>query len=117
SAEVDDKTRTVRVRAEVDNADGRLRAHSFGSGEIVVAEKADAVAVPSEALQWAGSYYLVFVRKADRLAFEPRTVRVGIRSGGYAEVLDGVRRGEVVATVGSHVLRSEWFRSEIGGGD
>jgi len=115
STEVDDKTRTVRVRAEVDNAHGGLRAHSFGRGEVVVAERPDAVTVPAEALQWAGSAYLVFVRRGDGVSFEPRTVRMGIRGGGYAEVLDGVRPGEVVATAGSHVLRSELFRSQIGG--
>jgi cobalt-zinc-cadmium efflux system membrane fusion protein len=124
SPEVDDKTRTVPVRAEVQNPKHELRVRSFGTGEIVVAERPDAVTVPEESLQSpeeslqsAGSYYLVFVRRPDRRSFEPRTVRVGIRSGGYAEVLHGVRPGEVVAAAGSHVLRSELFRSEIGGAD
>ncbi len=117
STEVDDKTRMVRVRAEVDNTQGQLRARSFGTGRILISERPDAIAVPSEALQWNGSEALVFVCQSDGLSYEPRTVCVGIQNGDYTEVIDGVRPGEIVATSGSHVLRSQLFRSEIGGGD
>src|SRR5262249_22431887 len=49
STEVDDKTRTVHVRAEVENPDGKLRAHGFGVGQILIEEKPGAVAVPRQA--------------------------------------------------------------------
>jgi cobalt-zinc-cadmium efflux system membrane fusion protein len=117
STAVDAKTRTVQVRADVDNTGGQLRAHSFGTGRILIAEKPAAVAVPSQALQWDGSYPLVFVRRQDGLVFEPRQIRVGIRDPDYTEVLDGLRPGEVVATTGSHVLRSELFKGPTGAGD
>jgi cobalt-zinc-cadmium efflux system membrane fusion protein len=117
STEVDDKTRMVRVRAEVDNNQGQLRARSFGTGRILICERPDAITVPSEALQWNGSEALLFVCQADGLSFEPHTVCVGIQNGNYTQVIDGVQPGEIVATSGSHVLRSQLFRSQIGGGD
>jgi cobalt-zinc-cadmium efflux system membrane fusion protein len=115
STEVDDKTRTVRVRAEVDNSGGQLRARSFGTGRIVVDEVPGAIAVPSAALQWKGREALVFVRQSDGLSFEPRPVQVGLRDGDYTEIIDGVRLGEIVATASSHMLRSQLFLNMSGG--
>ena len=114
STEVDDKTRTVRVRAEVENAAGQLRARSFGTGRIVVAEVPGAIAAPSAALQWKGRDALVFVRRDDGLSFELRPVHVGLHDGDYTEIVDGVRLGEIVATAGSHMLRSQLFLNESG---
>jgi cobalt-zinc-cadmium efflux system membrane fusion protein len=117
STEVDDKTRTVRVRAAIENAEGQLRARSFGTGRILVAEQPSAIAIPSAALQWKGSDSLVFVQQGDGLSFEPRPVHVGLRDQDYTEILDGVRPGEIVATIGSHMLSSQLFLSEHGDKD
>jgi cobalt-zinc-cadmium efflux system membrane fusion protein len=117
SSEVDDKTRTVRVRSEVRNVGGQLRVRSFGTGRILVAEEPDAIAVPSAALQWKGLEALVFVRQQDGLSFEPRPVRLGLRDDEYTEILDGLRPGEIIATAGSHMLRSQLFLNESGDKD
>lgn len=115
STAVDEKTRTLRVRAEVDNAKGALRASTFGAGRIVVRENPQAVVVPEEALQWEGCSNVVFVRLADDI-FQTRKVKLGTRSGGFAEALAGVAAGEVVVTVGSHVLKSEVLKASMGAG-
>ncbi len=115
STEVDDKTRLIRVRAEVDNPDGQLRANSFGTGRIRVGERPDAVAVPADAVQWNGTAALVFVRQSDGLSFEARPVKCGTREQDFVEILEGLHPGEVVATVGSHALKSELFKTEEGG--
>ena len=104
------------------------RVNAFGTGHIQIAEKRAAITVPSEAVQRvlkdaadkgrsAGVEHLVFVRRKDGLTFEPRTVRLGVQGDQATEIVSGVRAGEVVVTAGSHVLRSELFRSEIGGDD
>jgi membrane fusion protein, heavy metal efflux system len=111
----DPRTRTVRVRASVENRDGRLRAGAFGTARIVVREEAKAVAVPAEAVQWDGCCSVVFVRESGEV-FRVRKVRAGARSGPWVEVLDGVLPGEVVATAGSQVLRSEILRAKLGAG-
>jgi cobalt-zinc-cadmium efflux system membrane fusion protein len=117
SPEVDDKTRTVRVRADVQNLDGQFRARSFGSGRILIAEEPGALVVPSTALQWKGSKALVFVRQGDGLSFEPRPVTLGLRDGDFTEVREGVRLGEIIATSGSHMLKSQLFLNENGDKD
>lgn len=115
STAVDEKTRTVKVRAEVDNPEGRLRAHTFGAAKIVTRREEKAVTVPDEAIQWEGCCYIVFVRLSDEI-FQTRKVRLGSRNRGYTEVLVGVLPGEVVVTTGSHVLKSDILKSKLGAG-
>ncbi|MEW6071527.1 MAG: efflux RND transporter periplasmic adaptor subunit [Planctomycetota bacterium] len=115
STAVDEKTRTVRARAEVENADGRLRANVFGTGRIVLRQSPAALIVPEEAVQWEGCCHVVFVAAGDPL-FAPRKVRLGVRQDGYAEILVGLRPGETIAAAGSHVLKSELLKGRLGAG-
>jgi cobalt-zinc-cadmium efflux system membrane fusion protein len=111
----DEKTRTVRVRAAVANTDGALRAHTFGQARVTIRDHPKAVAVPSEAIHWEGCCYVAFVRLTDDI-FQTRKVILGARNGTYTEVLVGLLPGEVVATSGSHVLKSEILKSALGAG-
>lgn len=115
STAVDDQTRTVKVRADVGNPDGRLLASSFGNAQITIRESPNAVAVPNEAIQWEGCCHIVFVRLADDI-FQTRKVKLGARDSHYTEVFAGLLPGEVVAAAGSHVLKSEILKSNLGAG-
>lgn len=112
---VDETTRTLSVRAAVANDDGALRAHTFGRAQIVVRESPTAIAVPTEAVQWEGCCNVVFVYLGNEI-FETRKVRLGARDAAYSEVVVGVLPGEVIATEGSHVLKSEILKSALGAG-
>ncbi len=115
SPEVNEKTRTVQVRAEVENADGRLFARSFGRARIIVRSTATAVVVPESALQRDGDSYLLFVKLNDEV-FQTREVRIGGRSGGLVEVLAGLVAGEHVAVKGSYALSAQLNRGKLGAG-
>jgi len=120
STEVDRKTRTVQVRAIVDNPlldDGPnasqgqrlLRANMFGTGKVRIKYRPKAVAVPGDAVQTSGSRKLVFVPSEDGRSFEPREVRLGVSGDGYTEILEGLSAGDEVITTGSYMLKSELF--------
>ena len=115
SPEVNDKTRRVQVHAEVANEDRRLRPNTFGSGQIIIAERTRAVVVPSEAVQSDGKASLVFVRVSPTV-FEARPVQLGLRERNLVEV-SGVREGEEVVTTGSYLLKSELQKDRIAGDD
>jgi cobalt-zinc-cadmium efflux system membrane fusion protein len=115
STAVDEQTRTVKVRADVENTDGRLLANTFGKGYVTIRESATAVAVPSEAIQWEGCCHIAFVRLTDDI-FQTRKVKLGSKVNGFTEVLIGLLPGEVVATEGSYVLKSEILKSALGAG-
>ncbi len=122
STEVDAGTRTVRVRAELENPDGNLRDESFGAGRIVLREEDAAVVAPSDAVHWEGCCYVTFVRDKDYLAedsykvFHTRMVRPGVTNNGYTEIIAGLFPGEVVVTAGSGVLRAELLKGNLGAG-
>ena len=122
STDVDSQTRTVRVRAQLSNADESLRNESFGEGQIVLRDEPDAIVVPESSLQWDGAGHVVFVRDAKFFEkerpkfFVARSVRPGVRQDGFIEIIAGVLPGEVVASSGSDVLRAQLLKSNLGAG-
>jgi cobalt-zinc-cadmium efflux system membrane fusion protein len=121
STAVDDATRRYQVRADLPNPDGQLTAHTFGTGTIVLRAEKNAIVVPTEAIHWEGDCHVVFVQdkkfhEPNRHVFHVRTVRPGVRSGEYTEIIAGVLPGEMVATKNSAILRSELLKGLMGEG-
>jgi Cu(I)/Ag(I) efflux system membrane fusion protein len=99
------ETRTLRVRMELDNADGALKPGMFGRVRIAGRGGA-ALVIPSEALVETGDRPYVFVAHADG-RFEPRTVRTGSRGDGMVQVLSGVAEGDTVVASAAFLIDSE----------
>lgn len=122
STDVNEFTRTVEVRSELDNSQGLLRNNTFGTSQIVLRTAEQAVLIPDEAVQWDGSCYVVFVRGKDYFTdgepklFYTRSVRLGVQRDGKTEIIAGLLPGEVVATRGSNVLRSQILKNKLGAG-
>ncbi len=112
---VDDRTRTIKVRANLPNERRLLRANMFGLARIIVHDNDEVVSVSSEAVQTDGCCQLVFV-KQDETLFEPRKVTLGASANGYVEILAGLALGESVVTVGSFLMKTEILKSNIGAG-
>ena len=115
SATVDDRSRTVKVRANVPNERSLLRANMFGLARIIVHDNDEVVSIPSQAVQTDGCCQLVFV-KQDETLFTPRKVSLGASAGGHVEILAGLAVGESVVTVGSFLMKTEILKSNIGAG-
>jgi membrane fusion protein, heavy metal efflux system len=99
-AVVDDTTRRVTVRAEVENADGALKPEMFASFRIVTSDDSPAPGVPEMAVVYEGDAAHVWVARDDgRIALRP--IRVGRTMDGMVEVLDGLKSGEKIVTSGT----------------
>ncbi len=109
---LDPETRTVRLRAVVDNPDRRLKAGMFVDVALPGEAIPDALVVPASALQEIRGRTVVFVRHEDE-TFEVRGVDVGARSGGWVEIREGLRRGESVVVSGGFTLKSELLKASI----
>jgi cobalt-zinc-cadmium efflux system membrane fusion protein len=122
STGADDVTRAVKVRVDLANADGRLRANTFGTGRIVLREEPKAVVVPSEAIHWDGTCSVVFVRDKNFMKpdapkiFHVRSVRAGVKEGAMTEIIAGLLPGEVIASKNSVVLEAQLLKSNLGAG-
>jgi membrane fusion protein, heavy metal efflux system len=122
STSVDEKTRTVQVRADLSNPSGKVRSNTFGAGRIVLRREANAVVVPNESVHWDGSCHIVFVQDkkfhstGGLKVFHVRSVRPGGRDEKQTEIIAGLLPGENVVTQGSAILRAELLKNNLGEG-
>ena len=101
------ETRTAKVRIELANPSGMLKPDMYASVELVSGHnKARALTVPDSAVIDSGTRQIVLVQLTDGL-FEPREVKLGMRSDGYAEVLQGLSEGENVVVRANFLIDAE----------
>jgi cobalt-zinc-cadmium efflux system membrane fusion protein len=114
-AEVDAGTRTVPVRVELANPDGRLRPGLSGSAALPLEGAGEMLVVPSAAVQRHEDGWCVF-QPAGEGRFSCRPIGRGRELGGQVEILSGVAEGETVVVDGAFLLRAELERRVGGGG-
>jgi cobalt-zinc-cadmium efflux system membrane fusion protein len=115
--EVNATTRTARVRAELANPGGRLRANQFGQAKIQVEPEHDALIVPRAAVQDDGKIQMVFLPVSEDV-YRPRLVTtVPTDRDDLVEVVRGLEPGQQVVTARAYVLKSELFRDRLGAAD
>jgi membrane fusion protein, heavy metal efflux system len=115
SGDVDERSRTIRVVADVKNLQGLLRAHMFGQAEIQVKPAEQKIVVPREAVQTDGDCWFVFTSAVPNV-FRTRQVELGTAYAQGYEITGGLALGERVVTTGSFVLKAEVLRGEMGAG-
>jgi cobalt-zinc-cadmium efflux system membrane fusion protein len=101
-------SRTVVVRATLDNREGGWRPGTPVVVDVVVSARPVAVGVPAAAVLDHAGGHLVFVRAGER-RFEARTISVGERDEEGFEVLHGLAAGEEVVTTNAYLLKAEWL--------
>jgi len=99
---VDPETRTVKVRTEVPNPDGRLKPDMFANVEIITDLNRSAISIPQSAVLNDGGKTVVFV--ADGSNYKKRQVTIGIQSNDRVEVVDGLNAGDKVVVKGNYLL-------------
>ena len=101
------ETRTARVRIELPNPAGLLKPAMYARVEIASGRgRGKVLAVPDSAVLDTGTRQLVLIQRGEG-AFEPRTVKLGMRTDGYIEVLDGIKAGENVVISANFLIDAE----------
>ena len=99
-------TRTARVRVELQNPDGLLRADMYADAEIAVGEKSPVVTVADGAVIDSGARQVVLIDKGEG-RFEPRAVKLGRHGDGRVEIREGVLEGEKVVVAANFLIDAE----------
>lgn len=99
------ESRTARLRIEVTNPDGRLRADMAATVAIATLLNSS-LAVPESAVIDSGRRQVVLVERGQG-RYEPRPVKLGARVPGWAQVLDGLKAGERVVTQATFLIDAE----------
>jgi Cu(I)/Ag(I) efflux system membrane fusion protein len=104
---LDPKTRTARVRIELDNPDELLKPDMFANVTLATETRPDVIAVPDEAILRTGRRNIAIVAiGAGR--FEPRPVVLGLDAGdGWVEIRHGLSEGDEVVVSGQFLIDSE----------
>jgi membrane fusion protein, heavy metal efflux system len=115
-ASVDPNTRRVLVRSEVKDPQHELRAGMFANFAIRVGGPIRSPAVPIDGVVREGDGTMTAWVTADRRHFSRRVVKLGEQRGGYWQILDGVRSGELAATEGALFLSNQLAIASTEGG-
>ena len=106
---VNTETRTLAIRAVLDNRKRRFKVNMFADIEMKASPR-KVLACPKSAVQDRGGQKIVFIKNNSE--FKEREVDLGVDNEHYFEVLSGLKPGEVVVTQGSLMLRTELIRSK-----
>ncbi len=111
---MDEKTRTVKARVVVENANRLLKPGMFANVTIDVkdAKTQKAILVPDEAVVMDGEERFVFVRTGPE-TFERKEIKPGRIFGKRVEVIEGLEAGDQVVVKGAFTLKSELKKEEL----
>ncbi len=101
---IDAVTGTIKVKAEFANADSALFPNQFVNIKLQVNTLADALSIPSTAVQRAAQGTFVYVVKADS-SVSIRRIRLGTTEGDWVSVQGDLEAGDKVVTDGADRLR------------
>ncbi|NMA97800.1 MAG: efflux RND transporter periplasmic adaptor subunit, partial [Phyllobacteriaceae bacterium] len=90
-------TRTVPIYVDIDNTDGKLRGGMFATGQIVISEKDDALAISASALREDAEGHYVLKLIDNVLVRQPVELQREWNRGSQIEVT-GLTEGDVIVS-------------------
>ncbi len=114
-ATMEERTRTVKVRATVANAERLLRPGMFCEIRIGIGSGEEAVAIPRIALLSDEGNDFVFTHwKEDYYVRRP--VETGPEFSDHVEIIEGLAPGDRIVAEGAFLLKSDILREKMGAG-
>lgn len=104
SSIVDPQTRSVTLIYELPNEEGKLKVGMFADVSLGMTKAEDVVAIPESAIVLDNGSPIAFAM-IDGENFQRRDLQIGIRDGGYVQVISGIEAGERVATKGAYAVK------------
>ena len=104
---LDTRTRTVKLRVVLNNANDAFKPGMFVEGKIkgVSSTKEQLLSIPSTAVLWTGERSVVYLKtNPDEPVFEMREVRLGNTIGENYEVISGLENGNEIVTNGTFTI-------------
>lgn len=103
---VDPNTRTIKVRAWVDNQDHRLKPEMFARLRLDIGDANPFLTIPKEAVvEVDGKYFVYLVESPDK--YVKREVRVSNVSSNMVRVLQGLSPGQRIVTKGAVLVKGQ----------
>ncbi len=103
---IDPKTRTLKVRATIDNSGGELKLGMIVDARLDVELKGDRLVIPRTSVVDTGKRQIAWVKVGER-SFESRLLNLGMIAGDYVEVISGLSLGDQVVERGNFLLDAQ----------
>ncbi len=113
SPQVDSNTRTIKIRVNISNENNLLKFGMFVTGKIVSPLAGEGLVIPEEAIQEMDGQTTVFIPLEKKDEFLRKPVKIGQKTEGQVEVLEGLKEDERVVGKGSFYLKSELLKGEL----
>src|SRR3989338_6015862 len=114
SPRVDETTRTIKIRALIENSEYLLKLGMFVNGEIISQGWQEYIILPASAVQTLGDKRVVFVKIGDG-EFHKKEIIIALQTTDQVAVSEGVNVGDVVVTDGAFLLKSGLLKDELEG--
>lgn len=104
---VNSQSRTVILRATLNNKDGKLKPGMFVKGKIEnsTIKGTEPFRIPASAVMWTGERSLVYVKTSpNQPIFQMRDITLGASSGELFEVVSGLEAGDEIVTNGTFTV-------------
>lgn len=102
---LDQATRTLRVRVELPNREGRLRPGQSAQVTLSGASQGEALMIPTEAVIRTGKRAVVMLEEQG--SFRPTEVMLGLEVGDRTVIVSGLTEGQQIVASGQFLLDSE----------
>ena len=101
---VDANTHRVMIRSQIFDPNNELRSGMLAEFAIRVKEPTEATAIPGNGVVREGDGTMTAWVTKDRRRFSQRVIKTGLRKDDWVQVLEGLKRGELVVTDGAIFL-------------
>jgi cobalt-zinc-cadmium efflux system membrane fusion protein len=95
---VDGNTHRVMIRSQIFDPKNELRSGMLAEFVIRLKEPAEATAIPADGVVREGDGTMTAWVTTDRQHFSQRVLKTGLREDDRVEILEGLKRGELVVT-------------------
>ncbi len=111
---VDPTTRTIKLRAVVNNEDQKLKPGMFARLNVRLSHESTLPLIPQDAVvEIDGNMYAYVAEGNNR--YVKRSVKIGLPSAGQVAVLEGLQPGEQIVVKGAVLLKGQEMNQEEGG--
>ncbi|MDR2742052.1 MAG: efflux RND transporter periplasmic adaptor subunit [Treponema sp.] len=102
---LDDVTRTLKVRVELDNSEGKLKPNMFVGASIRV-PLGESIVIPETSILEGAEGQMVFWAQNEN-TFVRHAVQAGQYANGYVQILSGIDEGDIIVSAAAFLLDSQ----------
>lgn len=103
---LDTKSRTLKVRATIENTSGKLKPGMIANAVLNVDIEGMPLVIPRTAIIDTGKRKVVWMKLSNK-SFQAKAIQTGYESEGYVEVKQGLALGEEVVIEGNFLLDAQ----------